>query len=88
MSMPSIRNGGLQHHDVGVEGEDVADAELAVDHQPPAEEQHEGQAELGQVLHQRREAGAEVGVLDVGPLQPVGGPGQRAQLLRARRRTT
>ena len=54
---------------------------MLVDDHPAADEQDQDEADLGEVLHQRGEAGAQVGVLDVGPLHPVGGRGQLPQLL-------
>ena len=43
----------LQHDDVSAEGEDRADLEVAVDHEPAAEQQHQGKSELREVLHRR-----------------------------------
>ncbi len=48
---------------------------------PAADEQHEDEADLGEVLHQGCEAGPQVGILDVAPLDPVGRCRQLAQLL-------
>ena len=73
--------GRLQHDNPEAEAEDGAHLELVVDHQVPTQKQHQGQAHLHQVLNERREPGAQVGVLDVGPLQPVSGPGQVLDLL-------
>ena len=72
---------GLEHQQVGVEGQDVPDAQSAVDDHVAAEQQDQGQPHLGQVLDEGGEAGPEVGVFDVAPPQPVGRPGQRAELL-------
>ena len=58
-----------------------ADRQVLVDDHAAADEQHEDQADLGEVLHQGGEAGPQVGVLDVAPLHPVGRRGQLAQLL-------
>ncbi len=46
-----------------------------------AEQQDQGQAHLGQVLDQRGEAGPQVGVFDVAPLELVGRTGQGPELL-------
>ena len=78
---PEHHEGGLHHHQVEVERDDGRDGQLLVDDHPAADEQHEDEADLGEVLHERGEAGAEVGVLDVAPLDPVGRIGQLPQLL-------
>jgi hypothetical protein len=77
-----------QHHErrlhqqqVEVERDDGAELQVPVDDQVTAEEKDECEADLGKVLYQRREAGAQVGVFDVAPLHPVGRGGQLTQLL-------
>ena len=57
----------LEHEQVGVEGQDGADAQVAIDHHCSAEEQDQHQPELGEILDNRREAGPQVCILDVGP---------------------
>ena len=71
---------GLEHDDVGVEGDQGPDLDLAVDGQPPAVGQHGGQADPGQVLHERGVGGPGVGLAHVGPAQALGGPGQPGDL--------
>ena len=41
-----------------------------------AEDEYQGQSDLGQVLDQRGEAGPQIGIFDVAPLHPLGRPGQ------------
>ena len=53
-----------EDHQVGVEGGEVAEAEVAVDHHPPADQQHQGDPELGQEADQRREEGLQPGRVD------------------------
>ncbi len=78
---PQHHEGGLEHHQVEAEGQDAPDAEMVVDHHPPAHEQHDGQPELGQVLHGRRPPGPQVGVLHVPPAQLLGRLGEGLQLV-------
>ena len=78
---PEHHEGGLHHDQVEVERDDGGDRQVLVDDHPSADEQDEDEADLGEVLHQWGEAGAQVGVLDVAPLHPVGRRGQLAQLL-------
>src|SRR6185437_4364128 len=63
--------GRLHHEEVDVELEDRAELKVTVYDQVPAQEQDEHQADLGEVLDQRREPGPQVGVLDIGPLDLV-----------------
>ena len=78
---PQHHERGLHHDQVQVERDDGGDRQVLVDDHPAADEQDEDQADLGEVLHERGEAGAQVGVLDVAPLHPVGRRGQLPQLL-------
>ena len=54
---------------------------MVVDDHPAADQQDQHEADLGEVLHEGSEAGPQVGVLDVAPLDPVGRIPQLAQLL-------
>ena len=54
---------------------------MVVDDEPSAHQQDEDQADLGEVLDERGVAGAQIGVLDVAPLDPVRRLGQLTQLL-------
>ena len=78
---PQHHEGGLHHDQVEVERDDGGDRQVVVDDEPPAHQQDEDQADLGEVLYERGIACAQVGVLDVAPLHPVGRLGQLAQLL-------
>ena len=66
----------LHHQQIGVEGQDGPDPECAVDDHVAAEDEYQGQSDLGQVLDQRGEAGPQVGIFDVAPLHPLGRPRQ------------
>ena len=59
----------------------VCDRQVVVDDEPSAHEQHEDETHLREVLHQRSEACAQVGILDVAPLHPVGRRRQLPELL-------
>ena len=85
---PQHLEGGLQHHDPEAEGEDGADLQVVVDDQVAAEQDHQGQSDLGEVLHQRGELGPDVRVLDVGPPQPLRRSGQGVEPRCPRRRRT
>ena len=53
-----------QHHQVGVEGGEVAEAEVAFDHHPAADQQHQRDPELRQQPDQRAEEGLQAGRVD------------------------
>ena len=61
---------------------------VPVDDHVAAEEQDEDEADLGQVLDQGREAGPQVGILDVAPLHLVGRGRPAAGAAAPRRRRT
>ena len=78
---PEHHEGGLHHDQVQVEGDDGGDRQVVVNDHPAADQEDQYESHLGEVLHQGSEAGAQVGILDVAPLHPVGGGGQLAELL-------
>ena len=78
---PEHHERSLHHQQVGVEGDDGPQLQMAVDDHVAPDQQHQGQPQLGQVLDGRRPAGPQVGVLHISPLDLVGCLGQRPQLL-------
>jgi hypothetical protein len=70
----------LEHQHVGVERDDRADRSAAMDRHVTAEQQHEREADPGQVLDRRRPPGPDVGVLLVRPLDFLGGPAEVVKL--------
>ena len=70
----------LEHHDVDVERRERAVAEVAFDHLVATEEQDHRQAHLRDDLHQRRELGLVVDLLDRDPTQPARGTVEEADL--------
>ena len=51
--MPSMRIGDVEHHDVAVEGDELADRDRAVDRLAAAHEQQRGEPELRQEPDER-----------------------------------
>ena len=78
---PELAERRLEDEHVGLEREQRPHAEVVVDDQDPAVEQDHGQPDPGQVLQRRCPGAADVGVLDVGPLELVGRPGEGGELL-------
>ena len=70
--IPSIRKRPDQQHDVGVEGDEVAELELAVEHEVAAVAEHRDQPEVRQQLERRPVAGADPGRLERDLVEVVG----------------
>ena len=61
MSMPVMRSGTDQHDDVGVEGDELAEREVAVDHLVAAVPEDGEKPERRQEVEQRHEPGPDAG---------------------------
>ena len=74
-------SGRHQHHQVGVEGGEVAEAEAAVDHLAAADQQHRGEPEVRQKPDQRREEGLQPGRVDALVEDPADGAPEALELV-------
>ena len=72
--------GRLEHHHIAVEGDDRADGDHAVDGEPPAVQQHCGEAETREVLHEGRVASPRHRGLHRRPSHTLRGVGELVDL--------
>ncbi len=70
-----------EHRQVDVEGGEVAEAEAAGDHLAAADQQHQGDPELGEEAEERREEGLQPGRVDALVEDPGDGSAEAVQLV-------